>query len=483
MQTINIVWMKKDIRLNDHAPLHAAQQAGIPYLIVYLFEPNMLQRPDVSLRHSQFIYHSLLDLRHNLGYNSHLLHVLYGDRQEIFQYLFQQFEVQTVFSYRESGTQFSWDLDKSIGLFFEQSGVKWQELPRDAIKRGIKNRQGWDKHWFAVMHKDVLLYEEKTEQRLVFDHSFLLPEDFVLNLEAFPNLYQPAGERMAWKYLKDFMENRCKDYSRYISKPTESRIGCSRLSVYLTYGNISVRQVYQFVKHHPNTKKYKFPVQSFLSRLKWQNHFIQKFEVQCNYENLFLNPAYERMTYSNNQKWVLAWAEGKTGIPMIDASMRCLHATGWINFRMRAMLVSFFTHHLDQDWRNGAYILANYFLDYEPGIHYPQFQMQAGTTGVHTLRIYNPVKQGKEHDPCGVFVRKWITELKNVPDAYIHEPWEMTDMEMLMIGLDLKRDYFVPIVQIDAAARAAREKLWTFKKRPEVNKYKDNILDKHTRKK
>ena len=168
---------------------------------------------------------------------------------------------------------------------------------------------------------------------------------------------------------------------------------------------------------------------------------------------------------------------------MIDASMRCLKATGWINFRMRAMLVSFLTHHLDQDWRNGAFILANYFLDFEPGIHYPQVQMQAGTTGVHTLRIYNPIKQGKEHDPKGIFVRKWIPELQNVPDNYIHEPWQMTEMEMLMLNFDLKRDYYAPIVNVEQVAGEAREKLWAFKKRPKVNKYKGSILEKHTRKK
>lgn len=483
MQTINIVWMKKDIRLNDHAALHAAQQANIPFLIVYLFEPEVMQRADVSLRHSQFIYHSLLDLKLNLGAQSHLLHILYGERKAIFQEIFQQFHVDTIFSYQESGTESTWNLDKEIGALFMQTGVNWKEFQRDAIQRGIKNRKGWDKHWYTVMHKDVQLYEPKAIQLINFEHSFFLPSEFKADLETYPSLYQPAGERMAWKYLKDFMDGRCKGYSRYISKPSESRTSCSRLSVYITYGNISVRQVYQYVKQHPNFNKYKFPIKSFLSRLKWQNHFIQKFEVQCDYEYRFLNPAYEEMSYKHTPKWILAWAEGKTGVPMIDASMRCLKATGWINFRMRAMLVSFLTHHLDQDWRNGAFILANYFLDFEPGIHYPQVQMQAGTTGVHTLRIYNPIKQGKEHDPKGIFVRKWIPELQNVPDNYIHEPWQMTEMEMLMLNFDLKRDYYAPIVNVEQVAGEAREKLWAFKKRPKVNKYKGSILEKHTRKK
>lgn len=125
------------------------------------------------------------------------------------------------------------------------------------------------------------------------------------------------------------------------------------------------------------------------------------------------------------QEYYDAWCQGRTGFPFVDACMRCLIDCGWLNFRMRAMLVSFATYNLWLDWKKIAGHLARVFLDYEPGIHYPQLQMQAGTTGINAMRVYNCTKQGKDQDPNGVFIRKYVPELRNVPLEYIHEPCNM----------------------------------------------------------
>ena len=223
-------------------------------------------------------------------------------------------------------------------------------------------------------------------------------------------------------------------------------------------------------------------INAVISRLHWHCHFIQKFEVDCNYETDFINKGFNSLKREKNVKYIKAWEEGKTGYPLIDAGIRAVKNTGWINFRMRAMLVSFFVHNLDQDWRDGVYFLAKQFLDYEPGIHYTQFQMQAGTTGINTIRIYNPVKNSKDHDKDGVFIKKWVPELKNVPDEFIHEPWKISEMESKFYQFKIGNDYPLPIVDINETSKKAKNKIWGHLKNKTVQKEKTRILKTHVNK-
>ena len=158
---------------------------------------------------------------------------------------------------------------------------------------------------------------------------------------------------------------------------------------------------------------------------------------------------------------------GRTGWPLVDACVAMLRATGWLNFRMRAMLVSVAAYPAWLHWREVGLWLARAFLDYEPGIHWSQLQMQSGTTGINTTRVYNPIKQARDHDPQGVFVRRWLPALRRVPDTWLFEPWRMPESVQARCGAR-RRGHRVAGGRSETATRAAKTRIHAPRAQPEV---------------
>ena len=478
---LQVVWFKRDLRTHDHLALARAAQAG-PVLPLYIVEPDLWQQADASHRHWAFIAETLVELQDALGRLGQPLIVRVGSVVDILERLKTDGHLHTLWSHEETGNDWTFQRDRQVAAWCRHNGVRWHQIQNHGVWRGLKNRNGWAGRWDTLMASPVT-------PAPALDHRGLeagaIPSARDLGLlDDGCTDRQIGGRKAGLDHLHSFLHERGEDYRSAMSSPREGATACSRLSPYLAWGAVSMREVAQANAARRSTlpqgaQSWRKSLSSFSGRLHWHCHFIQKLEDEPRIERENLHRMYDGLRPSTPDAARLqAWSSGETGYPFLDACMRSLRATGWLNFRMRAMVMATAAYHLWLDWRAPGLHLSRMFTDYEPGIHWSQVQMQSGTTGINTVRIYNPVKQGFDQDPDGSFIRTWVPELAGVPDQHLHEPWTHE-----AAGSILGHVYPERVFDHVAAAKAARDKIWAVRRRPEFRTQAQAIVSKHASRK
>ncbi len=477
---LHVVWFKRDLRITDHRPLAAAAKAG-KVLPIYIAEPALWAQPDASGRQWEFASECLSKLQAALATLGQPLCIFIGDAVSVLQRLHDSHGITALYSHEETGNGFTYTRDLAVKAWAKDAGITWHEERQFGVIRRIKSRNGWAKAWDRDMAEDVTPPPAKL---VTIDGNWPqhIPSASELGLPRDPCPHrQRGGRQTALSVLDSFLHRRGREYRYQMSSPVTAFDASSRISPHLTWGTISMREVAQAswmrmrelkTSGEPGVKSWRSSMVSFTGRQHWHCHFMQKLEDEPRIEFENLHRAYDGVRPDTADAARLeAWSTGNTGFPFVDACMRALNQNGWINFRMRAMLMSFASYHLWLPWRDSGLHLARKFVDYEAGIHWSQVQMQSGTTGINTMRIYNPVKQGYDQDPAGIFVRAFIPELDDVPAVYIHEPWRWDGASALQ--------YPAPIVENAAAAKAAREALHVVRKSTGHKTAARQIVQKH----
>ena len=473
-----IVWFKRDLRVDDHTALLLASRRG-PILPLYIIEPKLWKQPDLGHRHYGFLVDCLNDLRLNLRALGQTLTIKVGDALEVFSSINAKSRIKEIWSHQETWNGWTYTRDKTIKKWANCNSINWQEPTHNGVVRNLKSRNGWSAQWYKKMRQPI--DELNFMLPSVVEDSDSVPTATALGIpEDYCSRRQNGGRTEALKLLNTFLYERGEDYTKGMSSPVTAFDSCSRLSPHLAFGTISIRELLYSTESRANEVKSmkidergKWPsaLRSFGGRLRWHCHFVQKLEDEPRIEFENMHPLYNGLRENDfNDDFFSAWKLGRTGFPMIDACMRALITTGWINFRMRAMLMSFASYHLWLHWRKPALHLAQLFTDYEPGIHYSQTQMQSGTTGINSIRIYNPIKQGRDQDPKGAFIREWVPELRSHPAETMHTPWTCP----AKLG-----DYPAPIVEEKFARKTAADKIYALRKVGRHKQVARGIVERH----
>ena len=451
-RTISLIWFRRDLRLNDSEIIAKAtenRQQVIPFFVI---DPWFYQQPEVSVARVKFLFESLENLDSNLREKGSRLYLFEGNSVEIIQNLtlalIEADKQPKLYFHKDVEVDYGIDRDRQILELYQQHNLP-THIGLNHFMQAEENYQSW----WVDYHEHQKRSPYLTPQEINTPNLELsLPQLTIAELKQKYHSFLEGvsyrylgGETFAQKTLESFISHRYQGYHWKMSRPWQAQQGAtSHLSAHLDFGTISSRTMYQGVAQLldrlPPKSKAQYSVKTFLDRLRWHDKFTQRHyhHPELAWRNRY--PEFDEWYCddeldSDKQKLFTAWCEGKTGYPMVDASMRQLNQIGWMNFRMRAMCVTFLTINCGVSWHHGARYYMSRLVDGNIAINHWQWQAQAGSLNPmsNTFRIYNPTKNLQDKDPTLQFVYCWIPELRG------------HSMQQLLAG-EYKSNYPQPIL-------------------------------------
>ncbi len=474
-------WIRKDFRLHDNPALHAALREADGVVPVFVFEPGVLHAPDLSAFHVAAWMDALDALRAALRPSGGEVLILHGEAPEVFARLHAALGFDSIHSNAVTGTAATRSREAAVAEWCRRAGVAWQQAPQHGVPRGEAASPG-DARWRAGMQAPplptpdaALLARLHLPPRPAAPGSYDAPLLRTLGFTLSPAMRatrQPVSEPEAQATLHSFLGSRAPGYKGGLGTPLDAEAHGSRLSVHLAWGTTTARAVYHATRLRlaelppppaGQAAAWRRALRRFRRRLAWRDAALQAFESRPDLEFFPLQRAYEALPARDDADLLDAWLSGYTGFPLVDAAMRCARTTGFLGFRLRALVTSVACHALRLDWRAIAPPLARLWADYEPAIHFSQLQMQAGFTPRQALRLYDPARQLTLYDPGAQFVKKWVPELARYAPADIaaHQTRPLAGYLPPVVDWRastdaLQRDYFALRRQIETRQAAPR---------------------------
>ena len=473
MSSTGIFWIREDFRIENNPALSFATQNHDNVIALYIYNNNDFD----NKREAQkwWVYKSLETLKKELSDYKINLEIVKGDELEIFSkfnkkdklsiYWNKIYEPDVIAKGKKIRDLF---IKNEINYKYFKGNIlnEFQEITKNDGTPFKVFTPFWRNAEQVYLNKPLsknYIVKKKTK-KISFFKKCIEPNDILPKKDWYKKFdkYWKVSENDSKKILKNLIENKIKDYGT--SRDIPSIEGTSKLSPYIKHGQIHVDSIW---KKCSEIKSKGIGYRKYINELGWRefSHSL------INYFPEFLKgnfrKEFDKFPWAKNEKFLKAWKRGMTGYPIVDAGMRELYETGWMHNRIRMVVGSFLVKHLRINWTEGEKHFRNCLLDFNKANNVAQWQWVAGcgADAAPYFRIFNPILQGEKFDKEGNYVKKWVPELKNVPNKFIHKPWEMELKYQEAIKTIIGKDYPGPIVIHEKARAAALEAFQSLKKK------------------